>query len=263
MDDFMAKKKTASLAVLASLLLLAIVSFGNYGAQAQTQASVTIMSAIGGTTNPVAGNYTYSDGATVTISAEGTANTFTFENWVITIGDSSRVSTDNPLSFTVSAGQTYTVQPTFTVITPIGYVPTNPVINYATDAVFVLLQSAGGTTNPPPGTYALADATQTNIQAMPDNGWTFSHWVISGSTITNASHGSAPLNLEPTDNPYNINHGYGQIYYYQPVFTQSSSPTPSPSVPEFSILAFLILLSALIPVVLIARKNKMALPKLP
>ena len=235
---------------------MAILTFGNFSVQAQTQSTVNIGSAFGGTTDPGAGTYTYSDGETLTITATGEAGTFTFNNWIISIGDTSRVSTENPLSFQVTGGQTYDIQPSFQVITLIGFVPNKPPQNFSADAVFVLLQSAGGTTNPPPGKYTLANATSTNITAVPDSGWTFSHWVISGSTITNTSHGDYPLNLEPTDNPYNINHGYGEIYYYQPVFTQSTSPTPSPSIPEFSVLAVVLLLAAIVPLVIFARKNK-------
>jgi predicted secreted protein with PEFG-CTERM motif len=94
---------------------------------------------------------------------------------------------------------------------------------------------------------------------MPLNGWTFSHWVISGNT--SVSHGGAPVNLEPTDNPYNVNHGYGETYYYQPVFTQSGasmSPEPSTTIPEFPMLAVLLILGAMvIPVVALARKRKL------
>ncbi len=76
----------------------------------------------------------------------------------------------------------------------------------ATAAIVVVLAVAGGTTSPAPGTYALADATALNLKATPASGWTFSHWVISGP---NLSHGGYPYTATPTDNPYNVNHGYG------------------------------------------------------
>jgi hypothetical protein len=120
-------------------------------------------------------------------------------------------------------------------------------------AIVVILPAAGGTTTPSPGTYAFDNASSLNLTATPDSGWAFSHWVISGN-IT--SHGAAPLNLEPTDNPYNVNHGYGATFYYQPVFTQTNEPTPSPSIPEVSAVALAGLVLALIPVVLFARKRK-------
>ena len=119
----------------------------------------------------------------------------------------------------------------------------------------MVLPAAGGTTIPAPGTYALANATSLQLTAMPDNGWQFSHWVISGSDVT-TGHGSAPTNLEPTDNPYNVNHGYGNTYNYQPVFTQSGSTSPSPTVPELSAVLLIAVLVAMIPIVLVARRSR-------
>jgi hypothetical protein len=211
------------------------------------------MDSIGGTTDPAAGTYNYADGTSVTFTAAGDTQTgFSFLNWIITTSEGSRTSADNPLTFPVSAGSTYTIQAIFQVLQPIG--ATSLPKDMSNAAIIGILAAAGGTTNPGPGTYALANANAFNLTAMPNNGWTFSHWVISGNT--NVNHGNAPVNLEPKDNPYNVNHGYGATYYYQPVFTQTGA-SPSPSVPEFSVLAVLLLLGALIPVVTIAKKRKL------
>jgi hypothetical protein len=113
------------------------------------------------------------------------------------------------------------------------------------------MPASGGTTSPAPGKYAFTNADKLNITAMPDNGWKFSHWVILGADTSN--HGDAPTNLQPTDNPYNVNHGYGATYAYQAVFTETSSP--SPSVPEFPILAVLMLLAVAAPLVALAKKH--------
>ena len=254
----MAKTKYVGLVLFSTLLLLAasVVYAGNV--QAQGQATVTILPAIGGATNPGAGTTSYNDGASVTITATATAGTgYTFDSWIILTNSGLRVSSDNPLTFPAAAGSNYTIQPVFNVIQPINI--TSAQQNLANAAVVIILPAAGGTTIPLAGAYAFTNATAFNITAMPDNGWTFSHWVISGNTTV--SHGGAPVNLEPTDNPYNINHGYGETYYYQPVFTQSgasTSPGPSTSIPEFSIFAVLLLLGAMmIPVVVLARKRKM------
>jgi hypothetical protein len=75
----------------------------------------------------------------------------------------------------------------------------------------------------------LADASSLNLKATPSAGWQFSHWTICG---TQASHGDSPTNWSPTDNPYNVNHGYGDIYRYQAIFTPvgtTASPTPTPT----------------------------------
>lgn len=255
----MAKTKYVGLVLMSSLLLLAASVICAGGALAQSQATVTILQSIGGTTSPGAGTYTYNDGTSVSISATGTTDTgYTFANWIIMTSDGVRVSTDNPLTFTASAGATYTVQPNFNVVTPINI--TNIKQNLANAAIVIILPAAGGSTVPSAGAYAFTNATAFNITAMPLNGWTFSHWVISGNT--SVSHGGAPVNLEPTDNPYNVNHGYGETYYYQPVFTQSGAsgspgPSVSPSIPEFSIVAVLVIIGALaIPAAVLARKRR-------
>jgi Divergent InlB B-repeat domain len=253
----MAKIKYIGLVLFSSLLLLAgsVIYAGNV--QAQSQATVTILPAIGGATSPDAGTTSYNDGTSVSISATATPGTgYTFNSWIILTNSGLRASTDNPLTFTATAGSNYTIQPVFNVITPINI--TSVQQNLANTAIVVILPAAGGTTVPLAGAYAFTNATAFNITAMPDNGWTFSHWVISGNT--SVSHGGAPVNLEPTDNPYNINHGYGSTYYYQPVFTQSgasTSPGPSASIPEFPIFGVLLLLGAMvIPVVVLARKRR-------
>jgi hypothetical protein len=122
----------------------------------------------------------------------------------------------------------------------------------ANDAIVVVASATGGTTIPAAGAYALANATSLNLTAMPNNGWSFSHWVISGN-IT--SHGGSPLNLQPTDNPYNVNHGYGQTYTYTPVFVQSGA-SPSPTIPEFSGWVLIALLITVLSIALLVKRAK-------
>lgn len=232
------------------------LSFTAVGVNAQTNATVNVLDSIGGSTDPAPGTYTYNGGTPVTFTANpgvGTDVPATFSFWVITSNGETRVVTDNPVSFPVTGGVTYNVQAIFTVIVPIQSL--NLSSGLATAAIVVVLPAAGGTTIPGPGTYALANASALQLTAMPNNGWQFSHWVISGSDV-NTGHGSIPTNLEPTDNPYNVNHGYGNTYYYQPVFTQSGSTSPSPTVPELSTVLLIAVLVAMIPIVLIARHTK-------
>lgn len=250
--------KVISLILLTSLLLLAALSFTAIGVNAQTKATVNVLDSIGGTTDPAAGTYSYNDGTSVTFTASTTGAGATvpasFSYWVISTSDgNTRVATDNPVSFPVTGGVTYNIQAVFTVIVPIQSL--NISSGLATAAIVVVLPAAGGSTTPAPGTYALANATSLQLTAMPDNGWQFSHWVISGSDVT-TGHGSSPTNLEPTDNPYNVNHGYGNTYYYQPVFTQSGSTSPSPTVPELSPVLLIAVLVAMIPIVLVARRTR-------
>ncbi len=138
--------------------------------------------------------------------------------------------TDNPATLTVTGGVTYAVQALFQ---PIQVPPSGiAVTNFSTAAIVVVLPATGGTTNPAAGTYALANATSLNLTATPASGWQFSHWVISGTP--NLSHGGYPFTATPTDNPYNVNHGYGNTYSYQAVFIPTGTTEPTPTVPELS-----------------------------
>jgi hypothetical protein len=243
----MPKQKTIGLIFLASLLLLSAVAMN--AAQAQSQATVTILDTSGGNIDPIPGTYTYTDGATINITATPTVAGASFSFWVIDTAAGSRSSTDNPLSFPVVGGSTYTVQAIFQVSEAISRAPLTVM---AGDAIVVVAAVTGGTTIPAAGSYALANATSLNLTAMPNNGWSFSHWVISGN-IT--SHGNSPLNLEPTDNPYNVNHGYGQTYTYTPVFVQSGA-SPSPTIPEFSGWILIALLITALSIALVVKRTK-------
>jgi hypothetical protein len=266
----MAKTKYVGLVLFSTLLLLAALVIYAGNVQAQGQATVTVLPAIGGTTTPGAGTTEVNGGSTFTIAANPSGQGQTFSNWIISIDGNIRTSTDTTLSFTAAAGSTYTIEPVFQNLNAAPGV-TNIPKNITGAAVVILLPAAGGTTIPGAGAYAFDNATAFNVTAMPDNGWSFSHWVISGNT--NTTHDGSPFTTEPTDNPYNVNHGYGYTYYYQPVFTQSSnasgSPAPSassggstgpsvsPSIPEVSIIAVLTILGALaIPALIISRKRR-------
>ncbi len=72
----------------------------------------------------------------------------------------------------------------------------------------------------------MATATSLNLTATHSSGWVFSHWVISGP---NLSHGGYPFTATPTDNPCNVNHGYGATYGYQAVFTKTDVTEPTPT----------------------------------
>ena len=214
-------RKILTIALMLLLIAMPAVAL----VDAQDTATVTVLEVTGGTTD-VTGTTTYPDGTAITITATPDDG-FAFNGWTVATdaGDSYN-SMDNPLSFSVAAGVTYAVQPDFAVIQAIP--GSNMPQNIASAATVVILPSAGGTTSPAPGTYALSDASSFNLTAMANNGWQFSHWTISG---TSTNHGGAPVNWSPTDNPYNVNHGYGYTYYYQAVFVQSGSsePTPTPA----------------------------------
>ena len=236
------------------LVLVLVAAAGLASVNAQGSATVTVNTATGGTTD-VTGTKTYNAGDTVTITAIPNDN-FAFVNWMISASDGTGDTqpADNPLTFTATGGATYTITPVFVVPLPI---PGQALpLNMANAAIVIIYPSSGGVTTPAPGTYALADASNFNLYAIPNQGWQFSHWTICG---TNASHGTSPVNWTPTDNPYNVNHGYGDTYRYQAVFvpaSSSSGPSPSSTVPELSAVVLVAVLLAMIPVVLVARKRR-------
>jgi hypothetical protein len=195
-------KKTAFVLVLffAALLLSSSPIFSNV--QAQGEATVIVTDVIGGTTdNP--GTTTYPDGTSFTITATPNDG-YAFVDWIVSTDSGSTNYFDNPLTLTLIGGTTYTIQPEFqTILAPPG---TNIPNTMPNAAIVVVLASAGGTTSPAPGTYALADATNMKLTATANSGWQFSHWTISGAPTT---HGGYPVNFTPADNPYTVGHGYG------------------------------------------------------
>lgn len=227
--------KIFALTLLSSVLLLSILSPNIASVKAQGQASVTILDSLGGSTNPVAGTTNYNDGTAVTLTAiplEG----YVFVNWQIITITGANVVSDNPATLTVSGGVTYAIQAIFDVVqtAPGGL----PVTDYKSAAIVVVLAGAGGTTTPPPGIYALANASKLDLTAIPDSGWQFSHWVISGDLASIRGHAFTPT---PTDNPYNVDHGYASQFNYQPVFIPTGSTEPTPTVPEFSSVSAIII----------------------
>jgi len=236
------KTKTLKIVVFALLtaaLLMAVINLNFPNVKAQGQATVTILVSAGGTTSPVAGTYNYADGATVTITATNGIG-FLFADWVFTTASEANTTTDNPLVFTASGGISYGIQAQFQ---PITYIPP-AAINGTGDAIVVVLAGNGGTVSPAPGTYDLANAYSVDLTATPDSGWTFDHWVISGTPL---SHGAYSFTDTPTNNPYNVNHGYGNTYTYQPVFSPiSTSTSPTPKINEFSTASAIIIAAILV-----------------
>ena len=237
-------RKILALTLLTSLIMFAALNVTVINAQ--SAATVNVLASVGGTTDPSGSGNTYLDGTSVTFTATPDA-AYQFVNWIISADTGANTSSIvNPFTLSVTGGTTYDVQAIFAPVLPppgIGGLPTN----MSSAAFVVVLAGAGGTTDPPPGTYALADATAMMLKATADSGWTFEHWVISGP---NLSHGGYPFTATPTDNPYNVNHGYGNMFSYQPVFTPTGTTTPTPTVPEFSSIATIVVALALVTIAL-------------
>ncbi|HTY76057.1 MAG TPA: hypothetical protein VMD05_10910 [Candidatus Nanoarchaeia archaeon] len=124
-------------------------------------------------------------------------------------------------------------------------------------AVVILLASAGGTTSPAPNTadnpsYSYDNGTFITFSAIPDPGFAFQYWIVSGAYTPGHTGTQGGFYIDPdtgvpvqlpvpvstsgidslvfTTNPANITCGYGYTYTYQAVFapTTSTSPTPTP-----------------------------------
>ncbi len=216
------KNKFLTLALLTALALAAL-SPTLLSVNAQTQGTIIMLDSPGGTVDPAVGTTTYPDGTSVTLTATPDAS-MAFLYWTISTDAGSSNVFENPTTLPVAGGITYTVQAVFqTIQAPAGgTIPSN----LQTAAIIIVLPSAGGTTSPAPGTYAIDNAANVNLTAMANSGWQFSHWTICG---TNTNHGGSPTNWSPTENPYNVNHGYGYTYYYQAVFTPTGSNEPTPT----------------------------------
>lgn len=211
-----------TLTILISLLFV-IASVASTSAQAT--ATATMLSSLGGTTFPAPGaTQTINGGSSIYLTAIATDG-YDFQEWQIQSQAGIIVATDNPYYLTVAEGNDYAVQPVFTAIQQVPGTPTAP-LNRATDALIGILASAGGTVSPVPGLYYLNNATFFQLKATPNSGWQFSHWIISGP---NLSHGGYPYTATPTDNPYTVNHGYGNRYDYQAVFTPIESTEQTPT----------------------------------
>jgi hypothetical protein len=224
----------ALILVLSALMLAAVIPASVY-AQSGT-GTITLLTSAGGSTDPGPGTNTYNAGTTVSITALP-GDGFVFNYWDIVSATGSYTDTNNPTSITINDGDAYAAQAIFS---PIQVLPPGASFNVTspTDAMVVVLAGVGGTTSPAPGTYALANATSTTLTATPASGWKFDHWVIGGVTGT-SPHGAYSYTDTPTDNPYTVDHGYGNLYSYQPVFSPST-------VPEFSSASTVILAVILI-----------------
>jgi hypothetical protein len=85
-----------------------------------------------------------------------------------------------------------------------------------------ILESVGGTTNPAPGAYQYAEGTVYTISAIPDEGWIFDHWVLTGDIP------GGRQSIEVLDNPVSGDCGYGYSYQYQAVFAPTSALSSAP-----------------------------------
>jgi hypothetical protein len=253
--------KIFALTLLTTLFLVAIVA-PMIAVNAQGQGTFVILDAVGGTTDPAPGSHSYDDGQNVEITATA-SDAYVFQYWIVDSDSGSSQVTDNPLTLPAVADVTYNIQPVFDPIQapPSKTLPTD----LGSAAIVVILPTSGGTTSPAPGTYAIANADNLMLTATPDSGWQFSHWVISGQDM---SHGTYEFTPTPTENPYNVNHGYGNTYAYQAVFVPTGTteptpagqtPTPAPGVGGLSMESIIIIGLVVVIIVILAAFGAYAL----
>ena len=222
-------------ALLTAALLMSVISPSISTVKAQTPATVEILTTIGGSISSngatlTPGTIDYNVGDSPVFTAVPADSGSVFVDFTYSSVSGAFTDTDNPLTLTLN-DTAYTLEANFEAVTFLGSATKD---TSATNAIVVILAANGGTTSPPPGTYALANAASFDITAIPDSGWTFTNWIIAGTPL---NHGIYSLTLTPTNNPYDVDHGYGNTYSYQPVFLPPSStvtmytpvPTAAPS----------------------------------
>jgi len=131
-----------------------------------TTRTLTISCTTGGTTDPVPGTYTYTDGSTVTIRAIPDSG-YQFSGWS---GDVS--GTTNPLTLTMDRD--------YNVVANFSQVPPPPPQYTLTVSVS---PSGSGSVSPSGGTYTAG--TQVTLTATPASGWRFDRWSGSISSTSN------------------------------------------------------------------------------
>jgi PKD repeat protein len=161
--------------------------------------TLTITTTTGGTTIPAAGAYTYDAGSSVSVQAFPSAN-YLFDHWEL---DGSYAGTDNPT--TVQMDDDHTLHAVFSLI------------NYT----LTITTTAGGTTDPAPGTYVYASGSSVVVTATPDTNYKFIHWEIDGSNITDN-----PITVF-MDNDYTL-HAVFQLLTYRLTILGSTGGTTDP-----------------------------------
>jgi hypothetical protein len=158
-----------------------------------TYYTLNITVTAGGTTNPTPGTYIYSDGTLVNISALPNAG-YGLDYWSL---DGVPAGTTNPTQVTMNT-------------------------NHELEAAFDLLESlnitatAGGTTNPAPGTYIYFQGTLVNVTASPDTGYYLDHWELDGANVGAPNPISVAMNMNHTLHAIFLAHDVAVIFVESP-----------------------------------------------
>ena len=126
---------------------------------------LTILSSTGGTTDPGPGTYIHVNGTYASVTATPDTH-YLLDYWML---DGNPAGSDNPI--TVLMTDDHSLQPLFKLC------------NYT----LTITATAGGTTDPTPGTYTYTAGTSVEVTATPDAGYRFDHWVLDGSPAGSAN----------------------------------------------------------------------------
>ncbi len=226
-------KKTIAFVILVVLTLASFAAFANPTSASSSpipsskptstpnsMTTIELLTSIGGTTTPAAGNYTnYSIDNNATFTATPTGD-FELLYWIVSSASGAYTYTINPLVYNITTNS-ITIQAMFIPTSN----ATSSTYSQTGSATVNILTSVGGTTTPAAGTLTYNIGTIVNFTANPDNGFRFLYWIVSAS-VPNAF----------SDNPlaYNVATNSCTI---QPLFVPNSSniisstatTTPAPS----------------------------------
>lgn len=269
---------TIGIVLLTAALMFVALNQTLVNAQQTSDATIIIAPTTGGTTNPGPGTYTYANGTEIVLTATASPG-YRFQYWVAsgsftpghtagqpplvidpetgqpivpfpprppTSGIDSLVFTENPATIECGYGYTFTYQAIFAA--------EDGQPTAGDNAVVVIPPTTGGTTDPAPGTHTFPNGTLITLSAIPDEGYSFHYWVISGNVTPGHSQGqSSSVIIDPETgeiigsflrppqptgidslvvdvNPIQVECGYGYTFVYQAVFTETSESghTPTP-----------------------------------
>jgi len=146
--------------------------------------TLTISTTTGGTTSPAPGDHIYAHGTEVTVNA--TANTgYVFDHWEL---DSSDVGSTLPYIVTMN---------------------TDHILHAVFKPLYTLsiTTTAGGTTDPEPGSYQFLEGNVVNVTAIPETNFILDHWELDGEN----QGASNPVNVT-----MNANHTLLAVFKQQP-----------------------------------------------
>jgi hypothetical protein len=137
--------------------------------------TLTITSTSGGSTNPVPGSYLYDEGSVGSVTAIPESS-YIFDHWEL---DEVNVGISNPINVTMDAD--HGLHAVFEQL-----------------HTFVITSSAGGTTDPSPGSYQHSHGTEVVVTAISDSGHTLDYWKLDDVDMGSVTSISVTMNKNHT-----------------------------------------------------------------